>query len=406
MRVASLVTSFPAPTETFVLDQLTGLLARGIDVEVLPERLPVAGPVHREVAELGLSRRVFAPPELPRGKPSRALGAALLALRGRPRPGVLVRSLNSRRHGHRARSLRLLHEAAGCVGRGPYDLLHAHFGPNGLRGLQLREIGALEGRLIVTFYGWDVGLCQADPAAYARLLGRADGVLALSEEMRSRLLDLWPTAPVIVHRLGVDLNRYSPPAVGRPRGRPLEIISLARLVPKKGLADAIQAVARLVADGRMVRYRIFGSGPLEAELRRSIASLGLEGSVFLEGERERDRISELLQQSDLLLAPSVAADGDREGTPVAILEALATAVPVVATRHAGIPELVADGESGYLVAEGDVAALAERIARLADRPDLRAAMGRAGRQRVARRHELERQTDRLVEIYRAALQTS
>lgn len=403
MRVAFLVTAFPAPTETFVLDQVTGLLARGIEVGVHPARPAPSGPVHREVG--GLASRVVSPPAVPLGRPARVLRAARLALRGRPRPRILARALDVRRYGHRARSLRLLYEAAGCADRNAHDLLHAHFAPNGLRALELREIGALAGRLVVTFYGWDVGLCEAEPRRYARLFAEADRVLALSEEMRSRLATLFPQAPIAIHRLGVDLGRYGPAADRRPGGNRLEIVSLARLVPKKGLADGIRAVGQLVASGRPVRYRIFGRGPLEGELGELIANLGLESSVRLEGERDRDRIAKILRASDLLLAPSIAAGGDREGTPMAILEAQACALPVVASRHAGIPEIVTDGESGFLVAEGDVAALAERIERLADQPDLRAAMGRAGRAFVERHHELGRQCDGLVEIYRSVLRS-
>jgi colanic acid/amylovoran biosynthesis glycosyltransferase len=146
---------------------------------------------------------------------------------------------------------------------------------------------------------------------------------------------------------------------------------------------------------------IVGDGPLRPEIEAEIGRLGLGDRVSLKGILPHASSLEILSRSAVLLHPSVtAADGDTEGgAPVAIIEAMAAGVPVVSTHHADIPEVATDGECGILANERDVAGLAEGLAALLGAPELRERMGRAGRARAEANHSLERQTQRLEEIY-------
>jgi colanic acid/amylovoran biosynthesis glycosyltransferase len=293
---------------------------------------------------------------------------------------------------------RLRFESRAFRGEPPFDVIHAHFGPNGVRAVRLRERGVIEGPILTSFYGYDVGrrwTCEG----YDRLFEKGDLFTALSEEMRRRLIAMGcPADRLIVHPLGVDIEQFSP----RPRiaGRQMQILTIARLVPKKGVEFGLRAVAALIERGVEAQYTIVGHGELRAKLESIAQGLGIRGSVRFAGPQPQSAIPRLLHESDVLLAPSVtAADGDAEGTPVVILEAQAMGVPVVSTMHAGTPEIVGDGKSGVLVAEGDVAALTERLARLRESPATRAEMGSSGRAIVVGNHDIRVLNRKLLGIY-------
>jgi colanic acid/amylovoran biosynthesis glycosyltransferase len=268
------------------------------------------------------------------------------------------------------------------------DVLHAHFGPVGAMVEELRGAGVVAAPLVTTFYGYDVSRTPA--SAYRRLFSRGDAFLVLGESMRRRLLAMGaPPERVHVHPLGVDLSRFTPSGEPARDGATLELLSIARLVPKKGIEYALRAVAVVARARPNVRYTIVGDGPLRGELESLARELDLGSAVRFTGWLTEPEVLAVARGTDLLLAPSVTStDGDAEGTPLAIVEAAAMGLPVVASRHAGIPDVVNDGESAILVEERDVDALAAAIDMLAD-PALRRRMGDAGRALVERRHDID-----------------
>jgi colanic acid/amylovoran biosynthesis glycosyltransferase len=201
----------------------------------------------------------------------------------------------------------------------------------------------------------------------------------------------------MVHRTGIDLRRWPyrerPPS---PAGR-LRMVSVGRLVEKKGVEYALRALRLLLDRGLDVQYRILGDGPLRDRLTALVGQLGLDRHVTLHGRNRQERVRVDLEHSDVLVAASVtAADGDEEGIPNVLKEAMASGMPVVGSRHAGIPELVEDGVSGLLVPERDEQGLADALQRLAGEPGRRAAMGRAGRAKVEREYDIHSLNDRLA----------
>src|SRR5262249_5020846 len=156
----------------------------------------------------------------------------------------------------------------------------------------------------------------------------------------------------------------------------INIVTIARLVHKKGIEHGIRAVARLVQAGLHVNYTIVGDGPLREPLQQLIQHLGLKAAVKLVGWRRRPQIADLLATAHILLARSITGDnGDQEGTPVVLMEALAAGLAVVSTQHSGIPEVVEDGVTGFVVPERDVAALAAKLQYLTEHPHVRFGMG-------------------------------
>jgi colanic acid/amylovoran biosynthesis glycosyltransferase len=203
---------------------------------------------------------------------------------------------------------------------------------------------------------------------------------------------------------GVDLTLFAPPTAAALAGRETRLVTTSRLVPKKGVEYGIRAAAALSKAGHAVQYTIVGDGQLRPHLEQLAFRLGAERIVRFLGWQRQPEVAAILADSDILLAPSVTApDGDQEGIPVAIMEAMAMALPVVSTWHGGIPELVRDGVTGILVREGDTETLAAGVARLIEHPEVRAAMGQAGRARVAAEHNASIQADRLVDLYRRVL---
>ena len=316
------------------------------------------------------------------------------------RPRVLATALDLRHYGWFAATGTLLHAARPLL-RQPrdYDAIVAHFGPEGVVAEALRHMELLRGPLVTFFHGYD--LTQAPRTAgrgmYRTLFERAERLLAISEHGAAILRRLGaPPEGTLVHHMGVDVARFAPRAGDSSDPRLLRVLSIGRLVPKKGFADGIDAFARVLRKGVIARYDIIGDGPERHALERKIAAAGLQSAVCLRGAAGEDAVRDALRQADVLLVPSVTApDGDHEGIPVVIMEALASGIPVVATSHGGIPEIVRDGTSGILAPEHDVDALAAGLERLAADHALRERMGSAGREIVATDFDAGIQNERL-----------
>lgn len=401
MLVHAFARRFPSLSQTFVLNQCAGLLSLGVDLTVFADGADATGLTHPDVVGSGLPARTRHFPT-PAAWWRRPVPALRLLAEGAPLTlAQRVALLDPRRGGREALSGRLLFAGVSVAREHPPDVLHAHFGPVGAMVEALRAAGVVDAPLVTTFYGYDVA--RTPSARYARLFKHGDLLLVLSEAMRARLAAMGaPADRMHVHRLGIDLARFAP-ATGPARGagRELHVLSIARLVPKKGLADAMRAVALARRGVPRLRYTIVGDGPLRAKLEALAESLGIAEVVHFAGWKAQPDVLAIARTAQVLLAPSVtAADGDAEGTPVAILEAQALALPVVASRHEGIPEVVRDGESAILVEEHAVDALAAALQALAD-PSVARRMGEEGRAFVEAHHDIRRLNDALLARYRA-----
>lgn len=280
-------------------------------------------------------------------------------------------------------------------------LVHAHFATDALIALPLAR--ALGVPLVTTLHGYDVALSRRRMLASGRLswmryaLRRAelmrhgDLFLAVSDALRrAALVQGFPAERTRTHYLGVDLGLFAP---GREREEGL-ILHVGRLVEKKGTEVLIDATARL-SDARLA---IIGDGPERARLERRAAGLGAR--VRFLGPLDPPAVAEWMRRASVLAAPSMTArGGDREGLPTVVIEGAACGLPVVATRHSGIPEAVAEGETGFLVPERDPEALAARMATLLGSPELHARMAAAARKLVEDKFDLRAQTARLEAIY-------
>lgn len=406
MKIACFVPSFPVVSQNFVLGQLTGLIEGGCEVDVFAHSAGDLTHAHPDVEGYGLLDRTcyWAGAGGRARRLARYLGRLATGAWSEPRPWL--QTLDPR-PGRAALGVALLYAAAPQLRRDAYDVFHCHFGNAGEVPALLRDRLGLRAPVVTTFYGHDVGRHPRVGGAdcYRRLFARGDLFLALSAAMRQQLVGLGcPEAKLHVHHLGVDCQ-----AIGfRPRsvqpGETLRLACTARMVPKKGLQYAILALAKLREWKLDAELHLVGDGPERPALEALIADLELGGRVELHGEVSQPRALRLMERCHVFVQPSVTSpDGDGEGTPTAILEAMASGMPVVGTRHAGIPEQIEDGVSGFLVPERDVARLAECLAGLLRRPDLWPLLGRRGRQRVEAQFDARKQSSTLIELYRRAL---
>jgi colanic acid/amylovoran biosynthesis glycosyltransferase len=406
MKIAFVVNQFPCLSETFVLRQITGLFDRGHEVDVFAYGAGQDPVRHGAVEKYGLLSRTS---YLNHCACSHSAAIRVVKRFGlfvthfHKDPWAVLKALNVRRFGKGALLLQLFCQIAPFLTKGPYDVIHCQFGNLGQLGLLLKDTGVFAGKLVTSFRGYDASsyVKAHGNHVYDDLFKRCDLFLCVSSHIRDRLIRLGcDEQKIIVHRSGVTTKKSFFPPRSVDSGGKLKILTVARLEEKKGVEYGIRAVAHVLNKNPRIEYKIAGDGPMREQLRCLIDELNVGDHVALVGWRSEAEIVKLFQTSDILLAPSITATSqDQEGIPGAIIEACAHGLPVIATAHAGIPEVIEDGRSGFLVPERDAEALAERLDLLTNRPELRLSMGRIGRQFVEANYDIEKLNDRLVEIY-------
>lgn len=292
------------------------------------------------------------------------------------------------------------------------NLIHAHFGPNGVLAMPLAQ--KLKIPLLVTFHGYDITLnrrhiWRTGKLLYYQLLlheaelqRQAKGFIAVSRFIQQKLIEQgYPPEKILLHYIGVDTDKFSPleqPAQER------YLLCVGRHTEKKGIDTLLRAFARIAHKHPDVVLLQVGEGKLTSKLQALARQLGIEGRVRFLGARPHHEVKQLMQQAEIFALPSqVAPSGECEGLPIVILEASACGVPVVATYHSGIPEAVIDGETGFLVAEKDDLALAAKLDVLLGDRALGKTMGRQGRALIEAQFDIRRQTAKLEAIYNSLI---
>lgn len=385
-RVAYVLKMFPRFSETFVLSELLELERQGVDLRVVSLKRPDDGIVHADVARLR-APVTYVPPFAALGPAQlRAVGRTPLAYGRALARGVRRRSPPALRHLARAAWI------ADHLRREGVQHVHAHFASTATSvALHVHRLTGIP--FSFTAHAKDIYLDGVHPADLARKLRAASFAVTVSDFNVRHLRAAGEGRLVRIYN-GVDLDRFSPD--GSARQRPPLVLGVGRLVEKKGFAELVHACALLRAGELPFRCLIVGKGPLEVELRALVRLHGLGGVVELAGPLPRERLIGLYGRASVVVAPCVVGtDGNRDGLPTVLVEAMARGVPVVATDVTGIPELVREGETGLVVPQRDPVALAAAIRRTLERPDEAAARARRGRVLVEREFELGRNVARL-----------
>jgi glycosyltransferase involved in cell wall biosynthesis len=278
------------------------------------------------------------------------------------------------------------------------DVVLAEYGPTGVAMMGPCEIAGVP--LVVHFHGYDAyryDLLEQYGMRYKTLFARCAAIIAVSEDMRRQLVDLGAPVQRVHHIVyGVDIDLFGECS---PENNPPRFLAVGRFVDKKAPVLTLLAftgVARSFPDAHLT---MIGDGPLRAACEDLSRALGIGDRVSFPGVVDHAEVAREMARSRCFVQHSVRPrSGDSEGTPVAVLEASASGLPVVATRHAGIPDVVEDGVTGLLVAERDVDGMAEAMIELANDPDLAGRLGAAGRLRTEERNGLEISLGRLRDV--------
>jgi colanic acid/amylovoran biosynthesis glycosyltransferase len=454
MKLAIFVNQFPVLSQSFVLNQVQGLDVMGIDITV------IALTAHHAVNNGEQSQQVDSGDIFSKGKVEYLLNKKFLAgQQGHFRYKKLlhrmasvswallnpynnisqkrriIKSLNWR-YGSSAKSLLLASITSQVKQPLVFDTIVAHFGDCGVLADKLRDIGVLQGKIATIFHGFELSKIRvlADyQQDYQQLFKNTELLLPISNKWQNKLISLGcPAHKIQVHRMGVDLavfkfktlksvkdlaasssqlkhfiNEKINEKISDGRSdkfsedfstKVLTLFTVARFTEKKGITYVLQALALLPKDIK-VHYFLAGYGELATQLSAEVTTLGLTDSVTLLGPLPQHKVSQWLAMSDVFIQPSVTAeDGDMEGVPVALMEAMAMGTCVISTYHSGIPELITDGESGLLSQERDAAGLAANITQLYQDDGLSEHLRKNARRTIEKIADVEKLNANLVNI--------
>lgn len=395
MKLGIVANHFPKTSETFIYDHVVMMEESGLDVQVYANR-PWPGdhgllnerewrPVFRNAPKTKREWAQYATPAIV--SMSRRVG-------DRRAPALSAVS-----------ALRV-ENALDCWDFSEMDVLHAHYAWNGLVAAEVLRRRQLQTPLVVSLHGVDVSTAIASrwgTRDLRSLFEMADILLPVSVLQAQRLIEAGaPVGKIHVLPMGVECEWWASTTVQSRASSSdlLRVVSVGRLVEKKGFSDGIRAIALMVGDGLDVVYRIVGDGPLLQELRSLAATLGVAQRVEFLGSCRPEAIRELFADSDVLLAPyKTAKNLDQEGSPVVIKEAFSSGLPVVSTFHPGVSELVTPGRHGYLVPESDWRGLARALCSVASSPTTAKRMGSAARLDATRMWDASNLWSSVVDMY-------
>ncbi|AWP32378.1 colanic acid biosynthesis glycosyltransferase WcaL [Pantoea sp. PNT01] len=368
MKLTFFTMRFPVASETFVLNQVTHFIDAGYEVEIISVFPGDLVNRHAAFDEYGLAAKThYLLPEEKISIVDKLNQRIKLVLPKVTKPSLL-RSLNVRRYGAQSSKLLLPSIVANAKQTFTADVFLVHFGYAGALANKLRELGVLKGKQATVFHGADISrrhILEEHKLDYVNLFRQSELMLPISHLWENKLIEMGcPPEKIHVTRMGIEPEKFN----FQPRQAfqtPLRIVSVARLTEKKGLDVAVKASAILKQRGGQFQYTIIGNGDQDEMMRDFIAREGMEDCVSMPGFKPQEEIRRALSEADIFLLPSkTAADGDMEGIPVALMEAMAVGLPVVSTFHSGIPELIENNVSGWLVEEDDPEALAETLLKL------------------------------------------
>ncbi|MBW4549775.1 MAG: glycosyltransferase [Aphanocapsa sp. GSE-SYN-MK-11-07L] len=402
MRIAIITGRFPTTSETFILNHARELLARGIDVQVICRGkidrtlLEQVGFPSSKVEELGNNSAAY----------DKVITTAAAFLRGIVRyPYSTLRSISPWVTSEQVLTGYLLRQSDQVRQLLPFDLIHCHFGPHGVFGSDLIKVG-LESSLVVTFHGFDVNLNQIDRPGYARLFRSNALYTANSQFTADRAIAIGcPASALRRWRIGVDVHKF--PFIERiPSADKLKILSIGRLTPKKGFQILIPAFAQVKPPPQGLELHIVGGGSQEAlgSLKDLANQYSVQDNVYFHGSANEAEVRHYFSLCQLFaLACVTGPDGDKEGQGLVIQEAQASGLPVITTRHNGVPEGLCPEQHELLANEGDIDSLRISLQRAVDEPEKWRDWGHAGRAFVEKYYSFERTTDDLLTIYNELL---
>lgn len=365
MKILFVVDVFPAPTQTFILNQIKGLIDLGHDITILasrkdPYNVP-QGIVSSDVHEYNLLSKVK---YIDLYQELDFLFVNLLKN---------IPNINS------------------------FDILFCQFGHLGEIFANLKTKYFLSGKLVTSFRGADASFLESGKQNYKKLFQAGDLFLPVCKYFKNILIAAGCNKQKIkVQHSAIDCTKFVFKIRKKKFNENMKIVTIGRIVREKGLEYSVRAITRLIKKYPKIKYLIVGSGPFERGLQKLIVSLGVTKSIQMIGFKEHNEVARILSETDIfILTPITTKKSILEGIPNVLMEALACGIPVVSTYHSGIPELVRNGVSGFLVPEKSVDELQNRIEYLINHGEIWSILGSAGRRQVELEHNIKTENVKL-----------
>jgi len=359
LHILFVVGHFPSPSQTFVLNIMTGLIDAGHNVSIFSTHKDTYSFMHPNIEKYKLLDHVMYE-KLPLYLPN-------------------------------------------------YDIVFCQFGYLGNKILKMKNLRKWlrQRKLVVCFRGSDISAhMQGDHEMYARLFRKADLFLPVCDYFKNKLITLGCNPKKIaVHYSAIDCSQFFFEIRKKPEEETIHLISVCRLVKKKGIDYAVKAIAQLIQKHPQIHFTIVGDGPERSYLQLLIRQLRLQDKVTLYGWGTQEQVVALLARSHIFLLPSrTSADGNEEGIANALKEAMAMGLISIATWHAGTPELIDDGVSGFLVPEKHTKELAKKIGYVIEHPEIWESVGVAARKKVEGDFETEQSIQKLEKLFYRVLE--
>ncbi len=353
LKILFAVSTFPKPSETFILNQITGLIDRGHDIHIFAHKKGSQNSFE-QLLPYQLEQKTYCK-EIP-------------------------------------------------IDLNYFDAIVCQFGTLGQQFAEVKKHG-FTGKLACFFRGYDISsYLRQNPNAYDELLNVGDLFLPICSYFKSRLETLGcDPKKITVHHSALDLNQftYKPRSLAKDNTS-IKIITTGRFVEKKGIEYAIRAIAQLIPQYPNIEYTLIGQGPLKQTYQTIIKNLSLEKNVKILGWHTHEQLAKKLAESHIFILPSVTAEnGDQEGIPNTLKEAMAMGLPVISTYHSGTAELLNDKVSGLLVPERDSNAIAQQIDYLISHPESWQHMCAIARKIIECEYDIEKENNKLEKnLYR------
>lgn len=398
MKIAIVAGIFPKISETFILNQIVGLIELGHDVDIFALRKPQADEkIHNAVFDYDLFKKTYYF-DIPEKRFQRLWAALKIIFKNiRRYPKQIGPCLDFRKY--------TLYEALNNLFKiapfldGRFDVIHCHFGPNANEFIFLKEI-IKNTKMFVTFHGYDIRLGLKNGGnMYKKLFEKIDGVYATCQYCNDMIEGFGcPEEKLIILPNGIDMDKFSPSQ--KHNGSKVVITTVGRLVKEKNIVFGLHILKALVEEKYCpFEYYVVGDGYMREKIQQAIHQLHLQDTVYLLGALAENETIEVLKKTDILLLPS-----KEEAFGVVLLEAQAMGIPVIATDVGGVKEAMVDTKSGYLI-PFDAQVAKDKIMKLVKDRSLLDKMGKEGRRFVEENFNIKPIIKRMVSTYNDKLKT-
>nr|QNO41822.1 D-inositol-3-phosphate glycosyltransferase [Methanosarcinales archaeon ANME-2c ERB4]QNO42778.1 D-inositol-3-phosphate glycosyltransferase [Methanosarcinales archaeon ANME-2c ERB4] len=391
LKVAYVLSFFPRLSQSFVLNEIVELIRSGHDVQIFPWFHSSETVIHEEIKDYQLLNRThyFAIKQIFKKNPFRFLKYFVKTVRYSLAAKQISKS-------ELKMDLQLAYFAT-VIEEKNIELIHAHFADMGNAARRLGKMLRLPYTL--TAHAFDIYM-DPDTDELREVMNDAESVITISEYNKNYLIsEIGVNNRIEVIRCGIDLDKFNPQKNLKAYGR-IKLLTVARLVAKKGLAYLIKAIPMVVKKMPNCELTIIGSGPQYGNLQHLVRDPDIESYVQFRGDVSDSELMRYYDDVDMFILPCIVIEnGDRDGIPVAMMEAMTMELPVISTTVSGIPELVEDGASGILVSPKDEKAIADAIITLCKDSELRVKMGKKGREIIKREYNIASEAEKLIGVF-------